>query len=80
MACGSSREDKFQLRRVAERGRITPERRWLALPRDLSPGEDGVDSLVTNGDRGRALVIRDVQREYRYQGEVESRLCPRFRE
>jgi hypothetical protein len=33
----------------------------------ISAGGDGLDVVVTNGDKERALVIRDEQREYRYQ-------------
>ena len=34
----------------------------------ISPGEDGFDFVVTNDEKGRALVIRDRQHEYRYAG------------
>jgi hypothetical protein len=34
----------------------------------ISPGEDGLDFVVTNGDKERGLVIRDGQHEYRYAG------------
>jgi CubicO group peptidase (beta-lactamase class C family) len=33
----------------------------------ISPGEDGLDFVVTNDDKGRGLVIRDGQHEYRYE-------------
>jgi CubicO group peptidase (beta-lactamase class C family) len=33
----------------------------------ISPGEDGLDFVVTNDDKGRRLVIRDGQHEYRYE-------------
>jgi CubicO group peptidase (beta-lactamase class C family) len=32
----------------------------------ISPGEDGLDFVVANGDKGPGLVIRDGQHEYRY--------------
>jgi hypothetical protein len=32
----------------------------------ISPGEDGLDFVVTKGDKGPGLVIRDRQHEYRY--------------
>jgi hypothetical protein len=33
----------------------------------ISPGEDGLDFVVTNDDKGRGPVIRDGQHEYRYE-------------
>jgi CubicO group peptidase (beta-lactamase class C family) len=33
----------------------------------ISPGEDGLDFVATNDDKGRGLVIRDGQHEYRYE-------------
>lgn len=33
----------------------------------ISPGEDGLDFVVTNDDKGRGLVIRDGQHEYHYE-------------
>jgi CubicO group peptidase (beta-lactamase class C family) len=32
----------------------------------ISPGEDGLDFVVTSGDKGPGLVIRDGQHEYHY--------------
>jgi CubicO group peptidase (beta-lactamase class C family) len=32
----------------------------------ISPGEEGLDFVVTNNDKGQGLVLRDGQHEYRY--------------
>lgn len=34
----------------------------------ISPGEEGLDFVVTNNNKGQGLVLRDGQHEYQYAG------------